>query len=773
MRTRPISGDATLPPCRLLYWAPGASAKELLHSLLTALDPSEHLEWIELWTPDPVWHSTEEALTARGCAKLAARIHQRCIPEGARHWIEVLHSSSACAGLDVAWLVAGTSVAVSWSLTLRRTLLDNPDLASCSPLCLGEPHYSPFAAPVDAPTALEPLQRWLQAHAPAEAVDLGAPLYWAGCMRAGAVNDAAALALHDPRAPERWFTAWSQRGWLHASSRRACVQRPPDGANGSTHRLPTLLADPRLWKEAHPLLALRLDAGLARQRAGFDQPLGSLGNDRNDVPPGPAAPCNPLAPHPGRAVNRLHIMHSWGGGLSKWVQDFCAEDFQMGGAVNLILRSVGGFGAFGQRLELRHTSNDGPPLHFWELGVPIHATALAHAQYRSILDSVLKTYRIGSVIVSSLIGHSLDALRSAVPTLLVAHDHYPFCLALYASFGGACHSCGGARLNACIRDNLEHRFFKGINASDWEDLQRTFVQYLIEHRVRLIAPSPSVAARWKLLMPSLQRMNFHLIPHGIHPTLGEPFTPEPQGRLKVVALGRLTREKGAQVLLAAVEALASECDFLLLGCGEAGSAMQGLQHVSLVPDFAAEDLPRLLAGWKPHLALQLSVVPETFSYALSELWRSGIPVVASDLGAFSDRIEHGVTGFLTHPTPARVIMVLRSASLDRNLLAQMRAEVLRRPVRSRHEMVQDYRALLPEPESSAPQTVEPPTNPHPPDQQPNLPGPWAPAVEGRWIWISPEATWRKAAGDFLGYTLRKARQSPRVPGIVRGLLRRL
>jgi len=120
-----------------------------------------------------------------------------------------------------------------------------------------------------------------------------------------------------------------------------------------------------------------------------------------------------------------------------------------------------------------------------------------------------------------------------------------------------------------------------------------------------------------------------------------------------------------------------------------------------------------------------------------------------------------------------VIMVLRSASLDRNLLAQMRAEVLRRPVRSRHEMVKDYRALLPEPESSAPQTVEPPTNPHPPDQQPNLPGPWAPAVEGRWIWISPEATWRKAAGDFLGYTLRKARQSPRVPGIVRGLLRRL
>ena len=38
-------------------------------------------------------------------------------------------------------------------------------------------------------------------------------------------------------------------------------------------------------------------------------------------------------------------------------------------------------------------------------------------------------------------------------------------------------------------------------------------------------------------------------------------------------------------------------------------------------------------GWLP------SQVPETFSYAASELMRSGLPIVVSDLGALPDRVE--------------------------------------------------------------------------------------------------------------------------------------
>ena len=46
------------------------------------------------------------------------------------------------------------------------------------------------------------------------------------------------------------------------------------------------------------------------------------------------------------------------------------------------------------------------------------------------------------------------------------------------------------------------------------------------------------------------------------------------------------------------------------------------------------------------LAMSVSIVPETFSYTLSELWAAGIPVLATRLGAFGDRIVDGENGWL-------------------------------------------------------------------------------------------------------------------------------
>jgi glycosyltransferase involved in cell wall biosynthesis len=41
---------------------------------------------------------------------------------------------------------------------------------------------------------------------------------------------------------------------------------------------------------------------------------------------------------------------------------------------------------------------------------------------------------------------------------------------------------------------------------------------------------------------------------------------------------------------------------------------------------------------------------ETFSYTLSEFFAAGIPVIGSDYGALSDRIEQGVNGLKVAPT---------------------------------------------------------------------------------------------------------------------------
>lgn len=50
------------------------------------------------------------------------------------------------------------------------------------------------------------------------------------------------------------------------------------------------------------------------------------------------------------------------------------------------------------------------------------------------------------------------------------------------------------------------------------------------------------------------------------------------------------------------------------------------------------DLPRLLERLQPHLVWFPAVWPETYSYTLSTCLQAGLPVVTTDLGAFTERL---------------------------------------------------------------------------------------------------------------------------------------
>ncbi|MBL0040833.1 MAG: hypothetical protein IPP28_07255 [Xanthomonadales bacterium] len=51
-----------------------------------------------------------------------------------------------------------------------------------------------------------------------------------------------------------------------------------------------------------------------------------------------------------------------------------------------------------------------------------------------MFEQIRLRFGVGSVIVSSLIGHSLDALATGLPTELVCHDYFPLWPVLHADF---------------------------------------------------------------------------------------------------------------------------------------------------------------------------------------------------------------------------------------------------------------------------------------------------------------------------------------------------
>ncbi len=395
---------------------------------------------------------------------------------------------------------------------------------------------------------------------------------------------------------------------------------------------------------------------------------------------------------------QLHIMHSWGGGLERWVREYCRAD---GVHTNYVLKSTGTWNSFGMDLRLYKDVDDPEPLQVWPLTPAIKGTHLQHDSYRSALVKVVERYGIGRVLISSFIGHSLDALRLGLPTGIVCHDFYPFCPALNITFGEVCGGCNRERLSACTRENPHHRFFRNVPPAAWMDVRRSFIGAVQQSGAVMIAPSPSVRDSYAKLAPELERF-FRVIPHGTPRVASGALDLSLAGDrpLRVLVLGSIAPNKGLALLQEAIPEILQFARVFLVGCGSDGQEFEEMPGVTVLPRYAWEHLPAILRELDPDVALLPSIVPETFSYTLDELNQLGIPTLATNIGSFADRIRDGVTGLLSQPTAAKLVAHLRNVCRDREILRRIHANLRTTQPRAVAEMINDYDAAVAAPDAA-------------------------------------------------------------------------
>jgi glycosyltransferase involved in cell wall biosynthesis len=392
---------------------------------------------------------------------------------------------------------------------------------------------------------------------------------------------------------------------------------------------------------------------------------------------------------------QLHIMHFWGGGLDKWVRDFARADSSR---INMILASyrIGETG--GQRVVLYCDAVAFIPIRTWDIARPIRSTASSSDEYQRILEQVVKEFEVESIIVSSLIGHALEALTQPRRTIVVCHDFYPVCQAINPWFGKTCERCTLDDLRLCARSNPLNSIFTGEASEDWHEMRRLYVNRLLEGGIAMVVASPSVAATFRKLEPRLQSLPVHVVPHGTDLDVAAlPAAPREASKpLRIVVLGRLSLHKGTDLLRRAAEGLRPHAQITLLGCGKNGVRLAAECGWNSVERYEPEALPDILKSLAPHAGLLASVVPETFSYTLSELMALGIPPIATALGSFNDRIADGETGFLFQPDPDSLVALVRKLDAQPGLLARVAGNLADRlPGRTTADMVRDYHKLLP------------------------------------------------------------------------------
>lgn len=378
---------------------------------------------------------------------------------------------------------------------------------------------------------------------------------------------------------------------------------------------------------------------------------------------------------------QLHVIHNFGGGSAAWLRDYARADRSRR---HLVLRSVSLSDAMADGLALYADPEAGEPVSTWRLEPPIAAAEVRHGDYRRIVEAIAAEHGVGAVIVSSLIGHSLDILETGLPTLVVTHDFFPLEPAINIRAAGAAPPVGAP-----------HPFAE-FPAPAQERLREAFIDR-VRRGAMVVAPSRAARDHVLRLAPSLPPERVTVIPHGYGRRVARaPLRPfEPGDRMRILVLGQLSEAKGVELLADALPALTGFADLYFLGAGEGGERFRYERGVTVINAFSHEELAGHVGSIQPHLGVLASVVEETFGYVLTELLMLGVPPVATRAGAFVERIEHGRTGFLYEPRPEALVALLRSLDAERGQVEKVRGNIAAYAPGSAEDMAAAYEALLP------------------------------------------------------------------------------
>jgi glycosyltransferase involved in cell wall biosynthesis len=179
--------------------------------------------------------------------------------------------------------------------------------------------------------------------------------------------------------------------------------------------------------------------------------------------------------------------------------------------------------------------------------------------------------------------------------------------------------------------------------------------------------------------PITRRKPFPIIEHGrdfpVFQQVGH--TPGPGERVRVLVPGNISTTKGARILKG-IQALDREGRFEFHVLGQPSRELKSVPNVVTHGPYDRQSFGELTSVIDPHFGVVLSIWPETFCHTLTEMWASGLPVAAYDLGAVGERIRRHGGGWLIEPvTPEAAFQAFVAIAANPALLATKLAEVSR------------------------------------------------------------------------------------------------
>jgi glycosyltransferase involved in cell wall biosynthesis len=249
------------------------------------------------------------------------------------------------------------------------------------------------------------------------------------------------------------------------------------------------------------------------------------------------------------------------------------------------------------------------------------------------------------------LGSLLELHRSGLALVLSVHDFSLFC--------PRPHLLERPRLRFCDYSRDRERCAKCL-AQDWpvglrfQDERREIAHQLLLAAAAAVYPSGFLRDRHQELFPGLAVDRQRVIEPAGPPRRGA--AERRDGPVRHVAyIGQVQPHKGALVFEEVVRKLPPEAhpglQFSAYGGGDAAllHRLRLLPRVRVRGYYRSGSLVDRLRRDRVDLALLLSIVPESYSLALSECLAAGVPVIAFDHGAIAERVRRHGGGLLAAP----------------------------------------------------------------------------------------------------------------------------
>lgn len=260
----------------------------------------------------------------------------------------------------------------------------------------------------------------------------------------------------------------------------------------------------------------------------------------------------------------------------------------------------------------------------------------------------------------------LSVLRTFdAPFSFTVHDYFTICPKInLVKDEMYCGELGVGQCNSCI---FEEDNSKPVEITEW----RNRFAWLVTDAENVICPSEDARQRMHRYFPSAP---IQVCPHeATEPRKRFNIKTRKAGeKIRVAILGVLSVNKGAnfiQDLISVIEAQNAPVELRLIG--SSNGLVRKSRQFKESGSYKTSEITKLLEELEPDLVLFPARCPETYSYTLSEALRMGLPVLAPDVGAFPERLEHYPIGRIyPHACSAKALLdeIYALTDLDRTLL---------------------------------------------------------------------------------------------------------